>query len=488
MPSGEGSKQGWTVLCLLLVAGCGSRTPLAGFGDDGSTGGAGLAPGSGGFGAGGLPGSGGVPGSGGLVGAGGTPGPLCPPGTYAPDPSGSACYPWSECSWDFPEIVPPSSTTDRLCAGPQPARQFGTGNSDEASDVAVDGLGNVYVTGHTYGDLDGPSHGDADAFVRKYSPQGALLWGYQDGRPTGDFGLRLALDAVGRLHVLVTGQYETQLWLLDLEGTVLSQQALLTGYVDLAVDPSGGRYVTRSFPVSDGTTDLEVTRLTIDGAVVWTNIVNGGGYEAPSALALLGGGDVIVTGSTDGSLFQPSASYGDAFVARLSAVDGSLVWGDQFTAGYYQTAPTSLAVDSQDNVYVAGITWSDVGSVSDGFVVLATAYGTLEWSLYPSTYAADEFVDIAVGPFDEATLTGVTSGLLGQYAQGGRDGFAAHILSYGYFGYVDQFGTSEDDFIRGIAFAPEGAWFVVGSTAGSFPGSTPAGGYRDAFVLRVPAF
>jgi len=374
-----------------------------------------------------------------------------------------------------------------LCAGPQPARQFGTDHSDEAWDVAVDELGNVYVTGVTNGALDGPSHGDADAFVRKYSPRGELLWGYQDGTLASESGYRLALDAVSRVHVLVNGQYESQLWLLDLEGTLLSQQALLTGYVDLAVDPSGGRYLTRSFPVSDGTTDLEVTRLTIDGAVVWTNIVNGGGYEAPAALALLGGGDIIVTGATDGSLFQPSVSSSDAFLARLSAVDGSLVWGDQFIAGYYQTAPSSLAVDSQDNVYVTGTTW-DVGSVSDGFVARATADGTLEWTLFLGTYEADDFVDIAVGPFDEATLTGMTTGLLGQYAQGGEDGLAARIFPYGYFGYVNQFGTSGDDLVRGIAAAPDGAWFVVGSTAGSFPGSTHAGGYRDAFVLRVPPF
>jgi len=480
MPREEGSKQGWTVLCLLLVAGCGSRTPLAGFGDDGSTGGAGLAPGSGGFGAGGLPGSGGVPGSGGLVGAGGTPGPLCPPGTYATDPTGSVCLPWSECTWEFPEVVPPSSTTDRLCGGPQPARQFGTDHSDEAWDVAVDELGNVYVTGHTYGDLDGPSQGDADAFVRKYSPRGELLWGYQGGTPAGDFGSRLALDAVSRLHVLVSGQYECQLWLLDLEGTLLSQQALLTGYVDLAVDPSGGRYITRSFPVSDGTTDLEVTRLTVDGVVIWTNIVNGADYEAPSALALLDGGDVIVTGGASGG------TYSDAFLARLSAVDGGVTWREQFAAGDYQTAPTSLALDSQDNLYIAGTAWSTTGY--DGFVARATADGALAWIAPLGTYEGDEFVDIAVDPFDEATYTGVTSGLLGEYAQGGQDGLAGRIYPYGDFGFVNQFGTSGDDIASGIAAAPDGAWFVVGSTAGSFPGSTHAGGYRDAFVLRVARF
>ena len=49
-------------------------------------------------------------------------------------------------------------------------QQFGTPGSDVAYDVAVDGSGNVYVTGQVEGDLpDQVAAGGVDAFVRQYS-------------------------------------------------------------------------------------------------------------------------------------------------------------------------------------------------------------------------------------------------------------------------------------------------------------------------------
>jgi len=51
--------------------------------------------------------------------------------------------------------------------------QLGTSSLDQSLDVMVDGLSNVYITGFTGGDLDGPgsgmfSGGYSDAFLVKY--------------------------------------------------------------------------------------------------------------------------------------------------------------------------------------------------------------------------------------------------------------------------------------------------------------------------------
>ncbi|TVR97546.1 MAG: hypothetical protein EA416_00540, partial [Trueperaceae bacterium] len=45
-------------------------------------------------------------------------------------------------------------------------RQFGTSDEDFATGVATDADGNVYVAGSTAGELDGPSAGGLDAFIR----------------------------------------------------------------------------------------------------------------------------------------------------------------------------------------------------------------------------------------------------------------------------------------------------------------------------------
>ena len=46
-------------------------------------------------------------------------------------------------------------------------RQLGTSRDDMCKGVSADGLGNVYITGGTWGRLEGAGAGDRDAFVTK---------------------------------------------------------------------------------------------------------------------------------------------------------------------------------------------------------------------------------------------------------------------------------------------------------------------------------
>jgi beta-propeller repeat-containing protein len=76
--------------------------------------------------------------------------------------------------------------------------QFGTGQSDDAWDVAVDGDGVSYLVGTTEHVLPGQrSAGRLDAFVRKYSVDGKELWTRQYGTPEDDHALAGALTGRG---------------------------------------------------------------------------------------------------------------------------------------------------------------------------------------------------------------------------------------------------------------------------------------------------
>jgi hypothetical protein len=46
-------------------------------------------------------------------------------------------------------------------------RQFGTDRREDSGGISADGLGNVFASGTTFGDLGGASRGSADAFVAK---------------------------------------------------------------------------------------------------------------------------------------------------------------------------------------------------------------------------------------------------------------------------------------------------------------------------------
>lgn len=494
----------WTLSLAGLVSACGSRTSLAGFDRPSTTDGA---SGGGPTGIGGSPGSGasapsgGAPSTGGVgTGGGGldecppgsiddgdprTPCTPCPPGTYAV-PVDRSCEPWTECPWEQPELYPPSSTADRLCAGLQHFRQFGSYELDQAFDVVVDPQGNVYVSGFTFGSLDAENSGQADAFVRKYSPAGEVLWSHQLGSSGLDNAFRLLLDPFGRLNVLVSQTAQATLWIFDPDGTLTVEQGRPDGAVDEAVDALGSHYFTRSLRQSDGTLDIELSKLDLYGSPLWTVLLDAGETEAPAALAVLSGGDLILAGSTNGSMFRanPAGEF-EAFVARFTS-EGTLVWGSQFVA-LPHTYLSSLAVDSADRIYVVGSTSVDATSVDDGFVARLASAGTLEWVHSHGTVDADDFRDVTVDQLDRVTVVGTTWGALSGGQQGEQDGFVARILEDGSLGETIQFGTPSADQADGIAAAPDGAFFVVGMTQGGLE-DVENFGSLDAYVLRVTPF
>ncbi len=79
-------------------------------------------------------------------------------------------------------------------------RQLGTSYSENGSGI-VDADGNSYVVGQTSGSLEGPNVGELDGFLRKYDPEGDVLWQWQFGTATNDLLSGAALDLNGRLYV-----------------------------------------------------------------------------------------------------------------------------------------------------------------------------------------------------------------------------------------------------------------------------------------------
>lgn len=78
---------------------------------------------------------------------------------------------------------------------------MGTGADDQANSIAVDGLGNVFISGITAGNLRGDQLGQGDAFVSKLSGNGQLGWTKQFGTTARDEGLGVAADGAGGVYV-----------------------------------------------------------------------------------------------------------------------------------------------------------------------------------------------------------------------------------------------------------------------------------------------
>ena len=156
-------------------------------------------------------------------------------------------------------------------------QQFGTDTIDVAHGVVTDTNGNVYVTGNTDGDLDGPNAGVNDAFLRAYEPNGDLLWGMQFGDSASDYPRSVSTDANG--HIYVTGHTYS-----DLEG----QNVGVTDAFLSAHDPNGDVLWTRQFGTAD--------------------------FDYALAVAMGANGDILVTGWTFGALEPASPGGIDAFL------------------------------------------------------------------------------------------------------------------------------------------------------------------------------
>lgn len=93
------------------------------------------------------------------------------------------------------------------------------------------------------------------------------------------------------------------------------------------------------------------------------------------------------TGTIPGTNLTNAGSFGDVFVAKFSSLTGNLIWARQFS-GSDLDYTTSVAVDDENNIYVAGLfrgtvhfenTSYEVGPYGDAFVFKLDTNGVIAW-------------------------------------------------------------------------------------------------------------
>jgi Beta-propeller repeat len=222
-------------------------------------------------------------------------------------------------------------------------RQFGSGADDRSYGVAANGT-NIYLTGSTYGDLDGAGPGGGgyvDIFLAAYDDNGAQQWISQIGPVAINVGTQPAVDGSGNIYVTGYtsgdldgagsgthfGEYDMFVARFNSSGTLTRvTQVGTTGSefgAGIAVDAAGNAYVAGYVWVDPGAGeygDLRTTRIDAAGTVDWTRSLGttytDGGYGLAIALH---GTDVYVAGQTAGDLDgNTNASVGgdDAFIVK----------------------------------------------------------------------------------------------------------------------------------------------------------------------------
>lgn len=278
------------------------------------------------------------------------------------------------------------------------ARYNGPGNAyDYVKDLAVDGLGNVYVTGRSEG-LDT----DFDYATIKYTSAGTAAWiaRYNGPRNGTDGAMAIAVDSSG--NVYVTGDsYGTGSDYTTIKYTTEGTEAWVSRYNGpgdgsdyaqaIAVDDSGNVYVTGFSYDRYNYEDYATIKYTAEGTEAWVARYNGPGNYGDLAwsLAVDGSGNVYVTGSSVGS-----GTSWDYATIKYSAA-GTELWVVRYNGlGPSDDHAGALAVDGSGNVYVTGE--SEFGWVTDMdyATIKYTAAGAEAWIAHYNK--PRDFIGIAV--------------------------------------------------------------------------------------------
>ncbi|MGZ6059329.1 MAG: SBBP repeat-containing protein, partial [Myxococcaceae bacterium] len=329
-------------------------------------------------------------------------------------------------------------------------RQIGSPSYDEARAVRVDAQGNVFAVGYTKGGLDGNTlTGITDLFAVKYAPSGARLWTRQLGL-AGTFtsGLAAAVDGAGNLYVAgecggaldgntSNGSSDIVLVKYDPAGTKLWTHQYGTAADDhvggVAIDATGNVYLSAwtqgsfgGMPTA-GAEDIVVLKLDSTGNVQWIRDTGSPGTDEPTSVAVDGNGNVLVAGYTTGVLAGPgNAGMFDLFVAKFDPA-GTYLWARQLGTPGIDVA-TAVAADASGNVYVTGYTYGSLdghpnqGSI-DGFVLKYDPSGVKQWSVLLGTPGDDFGLGITVDASGSPYVVGRTSGAL----DGGGNNSAAQL-------------------------------------------------------------
>ncbi len=387
---------------------------------------------------------------------------------------------------------------------------LGGNGDDHGNDIAVDGAGNAYVTGHTNSTnfptqsaYQGNQPGE-DVFVTKIdltqSGAASLVYSTHLGGDGDDSGIGIAVDGAGNAYVIGGtqstnfptenayqgthggGTFDALVTKLNASGNGLLYSTYLGGSSDdigkgIAVDGNGHAYVTgethsNNFPTQNyydnslgGSEDAFVTRIDTmqSGAtsLIYSTYLGGSNGDSGMEIAADGAGHAYVTGQTISPNFPTQNAYQghgggyDAFVTKLYITDvGSLLLYSTYLGGSVDDAGRGIALDGDGNAYVTGHAFS-------------TNFPTTE-NAYQGTCGGCASGDVFVARID-AMQSGEAS------------------LVYSTF-----LGGSLGDNGRDIAVDEDGNAYVTGLTDSSnFPTHNPyddsLGGGRDAFIAKFNA-
>jgi uncharacterized delta-60 repeat protein len=336
---------------------------------------------------------------------------------------------------------------------------------DYAVAIAVDKLGNVFVTGYSYS-----LNGSKDYATVKYNSNGSQEWVMRYNGPANgsDVPVAIAVDELGNVYItgtsdgstsiseIVTIKY-TNLGVQKWVGRFSGPEKLWDGATGLALDKFGNVYVTGKIESLVTGYDFAIIKYNSNGSFQWVKTYSSPGKQddAPSAIVVDNSGNIYVTGISVG------ANGNNDFITIKYNSAGIQQWVANYNGpSNNNDIAKGIAIDDSGNVYVTGDCYNQLTSY-DITTIKYNSAGIEQWVRDYRGPGWDGVNSISVDKSGNVFITGY------YYSLETNDDFIT--IKYNSFG-VQEWGVrfngidNDADGAVAIAVDKEGDVFVIGDS------------------------
>lgn len=265
--------------------------------------------------------------------------------------------------------------------------------------------------------------------------------------------------------------------------------------------PDGGYVVVGTSQEDEPTTlatkffNVNVTRLSATGSVLWDRVYGGGGNEYGYTIRNTVDGGFIVSASTSSSDHDVSTNFGayDVWVLKLSAA-GDIEWEKSF-GGSAGEAAFDIRQTLDTGYIFVGSTASANGHVTenkggyDMWVVKLSKTGSLQWQHTYGGSANENLMSVLQTADGGYIVAGDTYSSDGDItgSHGYEDYWVAKLSATGNIEWKRCYGGGNADYAQSIRTTPDGGYIVAGgsnSTNGDVSSNIGGG---DMWIVKLSA-